>query len=182
MDVSRKLLGLGYNNDPYYRDGYYNNSCANRTGCLAGCIIGAIVFFGFAIALVVCLMCRIRRQRRAAQSQTYHPSGPTQQPQAQQYVGSGGAQQYVGSGGAPQYPAPSAYGPGGPTAVAQPTAYGSYPEQQAYNNNAPPTNFADSSSREQWEREQYERYGEAGLVEGRPVNDSGVQMTNTNVK
>lgn len=162
MAVSRKLLGYGYR----YNDGYA--SCADRTGCIVGSIVGAVVFFLIALALVICLVVRVKRQRLAAQAQPYYPSGPTVPVGNQQYVGSGA-----------QYPAPSAYGPGGPTTAAQPTPYGSYPAQQAYNSNAPPTNFANPGAREQWEREQYAKYGEAGLVTGQPVDNSGVQMTNT---
>lgn len=162
-----QIYGLG-RTDPYYNN--YNGSCG--AGCVTGSIIAAVVFFGIAIALVLLLVCRIRKQRTAAQAQPYRPGGPNQQPQ-----------QFVSSGGAQQYPAPSAYGPGGPVAQQlYPQQQPSYPQQQTYNGgsaSAPPTNFADPEARSRWEREQYEKYGEAGVVEGQPVESSGIQMTNT---
>jgi len=131
-----------------------------------GSIIGATVFFIFAIILIAWLMVRIRRQRAAALAQPQYYPDPN--------MGGAPPQQYYGSGqpqGAAPYPAPSAYGPGGPTQ-----------QQQAYQTGSPspaPTNFANDAQREQWEREQYEKYGEAGLVQGQPVTNvgNGVQMT-----
>jgi uncharacterized protein (DUF2062 family) len=42
--------------------------CYNRAGCLAGAIIGAVVFGLIAVALFVWLLLRLKRQRAAQQA------------------------------------------------------------------------------------------------------------------
>lgn len=162
LPAGRSLLGYGGNQNGYYNNGY---SCADRSGCLAGSIIGAAVFFIIALLLVVCLMVRIRRQRAAALAQPQYYPDPNQGTYGGGQTGPP-PMQYTGTGAA-QYPAPSAWGPGGPTQ-----------QHQGAGSSAVPTNFANDAQRNQWEREQYEKYGEAGLVQGQPVNDvgNGVQL------
>lgn len=42
--------------------------CYDRTGCLAGSIIGAVIFALIALGLLVCLLLRLKRQRAAQQA------------------------------------------------------------------------------------------------------------------
>lgn len=156
---SRQLLG-------YYNNGYYNNSCYNRAGCLAGSIIGAVVFALIALGLLICLLVRLKRQRAA--NAAYY------QQNQQGYTGNAAPPTYPGYAGNQQYP------PQYPAQQLQPGAYNN--QGQGGPPPPPPPNMTDAQ-RQEWEAEQYAKYGEAGLVQGYPVNDGGagpsggVQMT-----